>query len=181
MTRNPAVWRLNVWTRRLHRWGAILFALPLGFVVCSGILLQIKKQVPAIQPPTLLGSGSTPAISFDAILAAARSVPHAGIDEWSDIARLDIQPSRNLAKAIGESRWEVQIDLGTGAVLQTAYRRSDLIESLHDGSFFGDWIKLGLFLPAGLVLLGLWLTGVYLWFLPVVARRLRDARARRRT
>jgi len=176
MSRNPVVRKLNIWSRRLHRLGAILFALPMVVVFTSGILLQLKKQFAAIQPPTLRGTGSSPTISLDAILAAARTVPHAQIDEWSDIARLDIQPSRNLAKAIGESSWEVQVDLGTGAVLQAAYRRSDLIESFHDGSFFGEWAKLGLFLPSGIVLLGLWLTGVYLWLLPVIARKLRDNR-----
>ena len=42
--------------------------------------------------------------------------------------------------------WEIQVDLNNGTILQTAYRRSDLIESIHDGSFFGgDWTKLGLF------------------------------------
>jgi hypothetical protein len=46
-------------------------------------------------------------------------------------------------------------------VLQTAYRRSDSIESVHAGSFFaGHWTKLGLFLPAGIVLLLLSLSGL---------------------
>lgn len=45
------------------------------------------------------------------------------------------------------------------------YRRSDLIESIRDGSFFGgDWVKLGLFLPAGLVLLLLWFSGLWMWW-----------------
>lgn len=44
--------------------------------------------------------------------------------------------------------------LATGELLQVAYRRSDRIESIHHGSFFaGDWTKLGLLLPSGLVLL----------------------------
>ena len=68
----------------------------------------------------------------------------------------------------------MQVDLGTGQVLQTAYRRSDLIESIHDGSFFaGDWTKLGLFLPAGLVLLFLWISGLWMWWVPFIAKRRR--------
>ena len=67
--------------------------------------------------------------------------------------------------------YEVQVDLGTGHVLQTAYRRSDLIESIHDGSFFGgDWTKLGLFLPAGLTLLLLWLGGLWMFWVPFGAK-----------
>ena len=57
-----------------------------------------------------------------------------------------------------------------------AYRRSDLIESLHDGSFFGgDFAKLGVFLPTALVLCVLWGTGIYLFFLPYMVRRRRRA------
>ena len=56
-------------------------------------------------------------------------------------------------------------------MLQTAYRRSDLIESIHDGSFFHDKVKLFVFFPAGVIVLGLWITGIYLWLLPYMARR----------
>jgi uncharacterized iron-regulated membrane protein len=77
---------------------------------------------------------------------------------------------------VADERLGGQVDLGTGRVLQTAYRRSDLIESIHDGSFFGgDWVKLGLFLPAGIVLLLLWLSGLWLWWLPFGAKRRRRA------
>jgi uncharacterized iron-regulated membrane protein len=61
--------------------------------------------------------------------------------------------------------------LADGRILSSAYRRSDWIEQLHDGSFFGDWAKLWLFLPNGIVLLGLWITGAYLWYLPFYAKR----------
>lgn len=52
-----------------------------------------------------------------------------------------------------------------------AYRRSDLIESLHDGTFFGDPVKCWVVLPTGLVLAVMWGTGVYLFVLPFLARR----------
>jgi hypothetical protein len=58
-------------------------------------------------------------------------------------------------------------------VLQSTYRRSDLIESLHDGSWFHDRAKLFIWLPAGVVLCGLWGTGLYLWVLPYLTRRRR--------
>jgi hypothetical protein len=61
-------------------------------------------------------------------------------------------------------------------VLQTAYRRSDLIESIHDGSFLaGDWTKLGLFLPAGVTLLLLWLSGVWMVWVQYIGKRRRKA------
>ncbi|HJS75063.1 MAG TPA: hypothetical protein VJ921_12305 [Vicinamibacteria bacterium] len=61
-------------------------------------------------------------------------------------------------------------------MLQTAYRRSDLIESIHDGSFFaGNWTKLDLFLPTGMVLLLLWGTGLWMFWQPIAARKRRAA------
>ena len=63
--------------------------------------------------------------------------------------------------------WEIQIDAKTGEVLQSAYRRSDWIEAIHDGSFFTDWAKYGLFLPSGIGLILLTLTGAYLFWQPI--------------
>lgn len=160
-----------MWTRKLHRWGAILCALPFLLVIVTGLLLQVKKDWAWIQPPTQRGTGEMPAVSLDTLLAAARQCPETGIRDWDDIERIDIQPARGMAKVQGRNRWEVQVDLQTGDVLQVAYRRSDLIETLHDGSWFHDRAKLYLFLPSGVVVLGLWLTGIYLFFLPVWVRR----------
>lgn len=48
---------------------------------------------------------------------------------------------------------------------------SDFIESLHDGSFFaGDISKLGVFLPAAIGLLILWLSGIYMFWLPLITK-----------
>jgi uncharacterized iron-regulated membrane protein len=79
------------------------------------------------------------------------------------------------------NRWELQIDLETGAVLSSTMRRSDLIESLHDGSFFGDPVKLGVFLPSGLLLLLLLITGAWLWYLPIRNRRINRRRTAARS
>ena len=74
---------------------------------------------------------------------AALRAPDMNVKTWEDINRLNVRPGRGVVKAWLMNGYEVQVDLGTGRVLQTAYRRSDLIESIHDGSFFaGDWTKL---------------------------------------
>lgn len=162
--------------RKLHRLGALVSALPLLVVVMSGLLLQLKKDWSWVQPPTANGSTSTLLLSWDEVLEAARSAEEAGIESWDDIDRLDVRPSKGMLKVRGTNRWEVQIDTATGEVLQTAYRRSDLIESIHDGSFFGDPAKLWVFLPAAVVLFGLWVSGVYLWLLPHLVKRGRAER-----
>jgi uncharacterized iron-regulated membrane protein len=156
--------------RVLHRWGSLLIALPLLLVISTGILLLLKKQVAWIQPPTQRGTSQELVLTFDQILEISKTVPDARIRTWEDIDRLDIRPSRGMVKVRSKSRWEIQLDAKTGEILHHSYRRSDLIESLHDGSFFHDGVKLGVFLPSALILLGLWVTGLYLFLLPYIAR-----------
>ena len=162
---------LNKWTRKLHRWGALLTFIPLLLVIVTGLLLQVKKEVPWVQPPTRKGSVKEPRVAWETVLSVCQQEPQAGIESWEDISRLDIQPGKGIIKVQTAKHWELQLDLADGKLLSSNYRRSDWIEQLHDGSFFGDWAKLWLFLPTGLVLLGLWLTGAYLWYLPFYAKR----------
>lgn len=159
--------------RVFHRWASLLIALPLLLVIGTGILLLLKKDVAWIQPPTQRGSDDEPGIAFEQVLASAKTVPEAEIESWSDIDRIDVRPSKGILKVRSENRWEIQIDAATGDVLQVAYRRSDLIESLHDGSFFHDKVKLFIFLPSAIILLLLWGTGIYLFLLPHLTRRTR--------
>ena len=166
----------NRWTRKLHRWGALITFIPLLLVIITGLLLQVKKEVAWIQPPTAKASGRVPELDWPSMLSAAAAVPEAAIEGWDDIDRIDVRPGKGIAKIQCKNRWEIQIDMQSGAVLSSTYRRSDLIESLHDGSFFADAAKLWVFLPNGLILLGLWFTGVYLWWLPIGSKRKKKQR-----
>ena len=49
-----------------------------------------------------------------------------------------------------------------------------IIESIHDGSFFSEVVKYGWFLPSGILLLTLSLTGIYMFFIPILKRRKRN-------
>lgn len=158
--------KLSFLNRKVHRWGAVLIALPLLLVILTGLMLQVKKQVSWVQPETKKGSGKAPKLSMDDLLAKVKGVPEAGVAEWKDIDRVDIRPKDGIYKVTCKNRTEVQVDFATGDVLQVAERNSDLIESFHDGSFFGDGVKLGVFLPAAVVLLGLWVTGLILFCHP---------------
>lgn len=156
----------NRWSRKVHYWGSILIALPVLIVIITGLFLQVKKQFPWVQPATAAGQGDTPSLAFEEILEVAKSVPNAEIDSWEDIDRLDVRPGKGVVKIRAENNWEIQADHQTGDILQVAYRRSDLIESMHDGSFFHENAKLWLFLPAAVVLLILWISGIYMFILP---------------
>jgi len=157
--------------RKIHKWGSIIVTLPLLIVVISGILLLVRKEFSYIQPATQHGSAITPSLSFEQILEKVQSVSQAQIHTWQDIDRIDVRPSKGVIKIRANSQWEIQLDASTGDILQVAYRRSDFIESLHDGTFFHDRANLWLMLPSSIVLLTLLITGVYLFFIPYLRRR----------
>lgn len=164
----------NVANRKIHHWASFIVAVPLLIMIVSGLFLQLKKQWTFVQPAETRGTGTVPAVTFDQILSSIQGVPALGVRGWEDVNRLDVRPSRGLVKVTLHNGWEAQVDLGSGRVLQTAIRRSDLIETIHDGSFFaGDWTKLGLFLPVGLTLLVLWLSGMWMVWVPFIAKRRR--------
>ncbi len=161
---------LNKWSRKLHRLGVLITAIPMLIVIVTGLMLQVKKQVPWVQPPTLKGSVDQPLVDWSKVLQVCQADPKAAISSWQDVERLDVRPDRGVIKVQARNHWELQLDLRDGKVLSSNYRRSDWIESLHDGSFFSEPAKLAIFLPNGIILLGLWLTGCYLWYLPYLAR-----------
>ncbi len=163
--------KLPISVRKIHYWLSLLVAVPALVIFPTGLLLQIKKHVPWIQPSERRGPAGPPAILFHEILASCRRVPELGVNSWADIDRIDVRPDRGMLKVICRNRWEAQLDATTGEMLQTAYRRSDLIEKLHDGSYFGTWVKRGIFWPTALLLLAMWATGVYLFILPMVRKR----------
>jgi hypothetical protein len=168
----------NVLNRKVHYWISFGAALPMIVMIGSGLLLQSKKHWEWVQPVEHRGTGTSPVIDFEGVLNALKTVPDMQVRSWDDVNRLDVRPGRGVVKAWLMNGYEVQVDLGSGRVLQTAYRRSDLIETIHDGSFFaGDWTKLGIFLPSGIVVLLLWMTGMWMWWVPYAAKR-RRRRAR---
>ena len=151
-------------------------ALPLLLVIVTGLMLQLKKEINWIQPDSKRGSKPQLSLNWNKILDTAKSIPQANVESWDDIDRLDIRPGKGLVKVRCRNHWEVQLDSSNGEVLSTAYRRSDIIESLHDGSFFSDFVKLYVFSANGVLLLGLWLTGAWLWYLPIKAKRKKKKR-----
>ena len=163
--------------RKTHYWGAIICALPVLVIIGSGMFLMLKKESSWVQPPTQRGSGSVPTLSFDAIHAQARTDPESQIETWDDIDRLDVRPGKGVIKVRANNRWEIQLDGASGDILQVAFRRSDLIESIHDGSFFHDQVRLFVFLPSAIVLLVLWITGIYLFVKPLLVKANRRKRS----
>jgi len=154
------------WTRKLHRWGTAIVLLPFLIILVTGLLLQWKKDVAWIQPESQQGLSTVPTVSFERILTVVQSAPEAQIATWADVERIDVRPDKGIAKVRSQSGWEVQVDTQTGEILQVAFRRSDIIEALHDGSWFHDAVRLGVFFPVAVVVLVMYVTGLYLFYIP---------------
>ena len=163
--------------RKIHHWGAFLISIPLIIMIGAGVLLMLKKEIEWIQPSSQKGiqRHSIPMVSMQELFDAARSVEHAGFTTWEALNRADLKPNNGIIKFVSATHWEVQVDTHTAEVLQIAQRRSDVIEAIHDGSYFADWVKLWIFLPSGIGLFILWVTGIYL-FIVLEYRKMKSRR-----
>lgn len=164
--------KIHVLFRKIHHWGSIIVAVPLVIMIGAGILLMLKKEIEWIQPSSQSGIEikQVPMASMQDLFIAAKSVEQAEFTSWAELERADLKPGKGIIKFVSATQWEVQVDTSSAEVLNVAKRRSDIIEAIHDGSYFADWMKLWLFLPAGVVLFMLWLTGLYLFALTEIKK-----------
>ncbi|MFN3820480.1 PepSY domain-containing protein [Blastomonas sp.] len=165
--------------RLIHYWLTAFTLVTVAMVAVTGVLLSLKKDFDVLQPPSAAASApGLPATPLDRLLAAVAKDSGNATLSWRDVDRIDVRPRDGLAKVIFDDRTEYQVDLHTLEVLQTGYRTSDFLETLHDFSILGDWGKYLLSLPTGIALLVLWGTGAYMFIKPLlVKRRKRRAKA----
>lgn len=155
--------------RRTHYWASLVLLVPILIVIGTGVLLLLKKEFDWIQPATQKAVAE-PEISFERILDVVVEIPEMQVISWDDIDRLDVRPDKGIVKVRGRNLWEAQLNLQTGEVLQVSYRRTDVIESIHDGTWFHDQAKLLVFLPAAFVLLFMTLSGAFLFIERIQAK-----------
>ena len=153
-------------------------------IFTTGVLLQLKKQSNWIQPSIEKTSTNKPTMLIS-YLEAAKSVPEANIKSWEDIDRIDIRPDKGIAKIRSNNHWEIQIDSATAEIfsvnslcffLQSAGQKFSfqmLKPELLLASFFTDYVKFGWFLPTGILLIVVSISGIYMFLLPLMIKRKR--------
>lgn len=160
----------------IHKWTGLTLALVFACSAVTGFGLLIKKRVDWIMPPTMTGAaGATDdLITVQEVLAAVFAQDHPDFQDLEDIDRIDFRPGQRVHKVHSEHHHaEMQIDAITGAVLSLGTRRSDFLENIHDGSFYGKWVHTW-FMPAvAASLLFMIGTGSWLWIEPKLRRRRR--------
>lgn len=153
----PLRLRVKSWLLKYHYWFGWIVIIPWAFVISSGLLLQVRYEVPWVMPTIQQGQGTVPAIEFPQVLETARQLPEQGVQTWEDIWRVYVYPDKGITTIRAENRQEFQIDSSTGEILQVATRRTDWLEDIHEGKWMG--LNLILFLPVHILSLILWLTG----------------------
>ena len=157
-----------------HKWVGIVLALVFINTALTGLLLLVKKKYDWIQPTMQTGAEGnvsdyiTMEQLFDVILSAGSE----DFQSLDDIDRVDFRPGKRVHRVHSLHHYsELQIDAVTGQILSKKMRRSDLLEQIHDGSFYGgrvhDWfmplVALGLFFLAA--------SGLYLWLQPHLRKK----------
>ena len=153
----------------LHRWLGIAAGLILMMVSITGFLLLVKKDYDWIQPPTMkCAEGSIDELQplpkvYDAVFALG--LPQFRSEE--DIARIDFRPRKRLHKVVSKhDDLEVQVCAITLKTSEPRERRSDWLESLHDGSWFGDFAHDRVMPVVAFLLLFLAGSGYVMWAVP---------------
>ncbi|MEN8127300.1 MAG: PepSY domain-containing protein [Planctomycetota bacterium] len=160
--------------RVTHKWLGIIFAIAFLNIAVTGFLLLEKKNLTWIQPETKQGGGNNtaPFITNPRLFQAVFAQNHNDFQTLDDIDRVDFRPHKRIFKVRSKKNHaEMQVDATTGDILSVAKRRSDLIESLHDGSFFGGLVYRLMMPMVAAAMLYLTLTGLYLWLAPIIKRR----------
>lgn len=156
--------------RKVHYWSSLAIALSGVLVAVTGAILLLKKDVDALQPPTQPASST--AISPTRLTEIHEAAVKAGGDgfSWTNLDRIDVRPSDGVAKVVNRDFEEVQVDIHTLEPLGFGYRGADLVEKIHDTSFFHPLAKYLVALPTAFVLIVMWATGLWLFGLPLWIR-----------
>lgn len=154
---------MNRFWRKWHRVISLFIAAPFALTLITGLIMTTRGFNSWVQTG-YEGPKVELKISFEKILEACQSVPEAEIKTWKDLSQIDIRPSSGLIRArSAKNIWEVQINGETGEVIGAAPRRLGLLTALHEGAYFGSWVRYGIFVPAFLGVLFLLVSGLFIY------------------
>lgn len=160
--------------RSFHRWLGIIGALALIIIASTGFLLATKDTFGWVKPKTHSGEELTHLSEVISIDVAAESAFDLGIPELKsheDIDRIDYRPGKNVFKIVSiEGYHEVQVCGKTGDVLNIAKRVDQMAEDIHDFRYFSEKLHLIGSPMVAVLLFGLGVTGITIFFVPVIRR-----------
>ena len=160
------------WTT--HKWTGIVIAILLIMSSVTGFLLLVKKDFDWIQPPTATATegGIEDFAPLQTVVATIIAQGHPDFQTSEDIDRIDTRPEKRLHKIRSRHHYtEYQVDAITARIISGPDRRmSDLLESIHDGSFFAGWFHDWIMPIVLLAIVFLVFSGFWLWLQPKIRR-----------
>lgn len=160
--------------RNLHKWAGLVACLFLMVISFTGFFLAIKGKLDWMRPKTQTGgeyASVSDLVPVGLVMEAAFLADYAELQKLEDIDRLEYHAEDRVWKVLSKKGYrEVQIDAVSGEILSKGQRNDQMFEDLHDMSFFAKfWHEWGL--PVvGFLLFWLSLSGVIMFFVPVVRR-----------
>ena len=159
-----------------HKWTGIVLAVVILNLAGTGFLLLMKKDYDWIQPHTRTGAdgGLESFITIQELFEVVLAQGHEDFQSLADIDRVDFRPGERIYKVRSRTHHaEIQVDAVTGEVLSVDWRPSDLIERIHDGSFYAEWLH-DWFMPLVAVSLVFMVgSGLFIWLWPIYNKRRR--------
>lgn len=153
---------MNRFFRKWHRWISVLIAVPFTVTLITGLIMATRGFNTWVQPEYPSFKGEL-ALSFPQVLQIVQNVPEANVKSWKDVSQIDVRPANaNIRVRSKHNMWEVQINGETGEITSSAPRRQSFLVSLHEGTYFGPWVRYGIFFPSSIGVLFLMISGVYL-------------------
>jgi len=160
--------------RSIHKYVGLFACLFLLVLSVTGFLLAVKGRMDWVRPETKQGAEVTSLaeiVGMQEVADAAFSAGFKELQKMEDIDRLEFHAEDRIFKVISKKGYrEVQVDGATGKVLSTGQRNDQLLEDLHDLSFFADAAH-SWGLPA--VAVGLFVlscSGLVMYLVPVARR-----------
>jgi uncharacterized iron-regulated membrane protein len=142
--------------RNIHRKISLYLVIPIGVILLSGIILQLRNQIEWIQPALIQGEAGT-----ESLLGPNEIIQQLKISK-TDVDQIIYKPAKNNVSLRLKSGEEIQLDPESGKVLKRAIRRTNLLIDIHQGSIIGPLGQYGVYILSGLGLLMLYLSGIYL-------------------
>lgn len=139
--------------RKIHLYLALIFSIPLIIIIGSGIVLITKSFFPGIQAPIIEAT-------------KIENTPLAQISDFNqkpNVEQIIYRPNKNNIVVRYKNDLEEQYHAQTKELLHSSIRHTNWIIRLHQGSYFSEFIKTYVFIPTGIALLLLWITGITIY------------------
>lgn len=150
--------RLFRFLRKWHRWLAVLFLIPMGITVVTGIFLVYRKELPFMARPNA-SEERLPISEYSSLEKVSEKLDelNLGLDR---VSHLRLYPHRGTLIVMTKKGEVYSLSGRTLDLLGQSSGLQRLMIRLHEGSYWGKESRLFIFGPMSLGMIFLWVSGV---------------------